>query len=162
MLRLTQIFINLSSQPPGKQETTIVKNLTQELISKNRCNIDCSRQSWAVPRLAIYITMIRTNSVDNALLLSQNYFDSLGTNVWYRISNIDDNDYKDVPAPNTWVVDKDAYYQSLGTTYGPIFVLIDKYERFHGDDFTVDVELMLEAANLQIEKLKAAGIPASP
>jgi hypothetical protein len=62
---------------------------------------------------------------------------------WYRLPEITNDLYDNVPAPRyTWVVMIDEHYQSLGVTYGPIFVLIDMYKCFHGDDFTAGVELM--------------------
>jgi len=155
-------FVGPSWKPIEERKRPVIRDLTQELIANGKCELDCSRQSWSVNGLAIYITMIRANNTENALLLSKNHFDGLGTKVWDRLPEITYL-YEGIPAPpHTWVVDINEHYQSLGTAYGTIFILIDRYMRIRGDDFTTDVDLMLDAANLQIAKLELVGIPANP
>jgi hypothetical protein len=164
--RFSEIFSGVTYvySDKRKRDRPLIRDLTREFVAKNNCDLDCSKQSWAVADygVAVYFTMIRTIDSKSASSISQIYFDHAGTNVWFRMPNISENGYRDVPALNTWVVEFDSHYQSLGTTYGSIVILIDMYKKYPGDDFVADVELMLEAANLQISKLKLSGITSDP
>ncbi len=156
-------FIGLYTWPVEARRKPIIKDLTQEIISNEKCELDCSWQSWARDGLAIYIMAIRTSDTEYAVLLSKTYYDERSANARLHLPDISGL-WEGIPSPpNTWVVRTDGgYYFSLGTTSGTIFIMIDMYQEYHGDDFTADVELMLNAANLQIKKLRLAGIPGNP
>lgn len=156
----SQIFIGLVSQPAFMQQKAIIKDLTQDLVDKKECKLDCSRQSWVVPGVAVYITMIREESTTKSLILSQEYFGNLSKNVWFLIPDYEDD--KDELLSLAWIIKSDEYYQSLGTTHGAIYIQVVLYTIYPGDDFGLLTRIMVDTAEIQINKLRAAGIPPNP